>query len=1242
MGSVNADKEKVIVTVNRLLDRSGLSIEQVIARMQSAGIDLSRSVFENRFTTRVQQKPNIPPECLIALVASFTERLKPNERMTAHEAIELATTARLPFEQFQELRQFFVDSEFAAAFEQAISHIIGTRVYRTNGSMDANGAVHMDALATEEWGDAPDIGRFHGREDELLDLSDWVQLDKCRLVLILGMGGMGKTTLTKKLAEQVRPDFDYLFWKSLRNAPPIEEVVDECLRFLFGDQEVDPNFNISQRISLLVRRLRSRRCLIIIDGMEAILREGVAGDYLQGYEGYEELLQQVGQVAHRSCFLLTSREKPSNLALVEGPKSPIRTLELDGIGVDAARQILDGRKLLGDEEAWQQLVRGYSGNPMALKLASEPIDEVYGGDIHAFLKRTTPIFTDIRDLLDAHLSRLSTVLERSILYWLAIEREAIVPEILRTNFLKGVAEAELVDALRSLRRRSLIEHNASGLTLQNVVMEYMTERFVELMSNEIEAEMSFMLSDFPIMQVQTKEYIRNSQIRLILKPIVERVQQRVGRETLIDYLFSILERLRAEARASKTSNDGATSSVQSYAAGNILNLLTYLGVDLRHRNFSELVIRQADLRGVALQDVDLSHTDCRDTVFSQTFGSITSVDFSPDGRLVAAGIANGDIRVWEVNVQLPHINFSEHSDLVWAVAFSPSGRILASGSQDQSIRLWDIHTGECIARFMGHSEWVKDLAFSYSDTWLASCGNDGKICLWDYELGERLSAIDAHDGWIWSIAFSPDDRILASAGQDGLIKLWDTGTEECIQTLQAHNGPIRAINFSPEGSMVGTASFDHTVRLWMFDQEKQQIELYKTFNQHKNLVWSVTFSRDSLLCASAGDDQCVRIWRTDTGELLRTLQGHNNRVWDAAFSPDGRSLVSGSDDQTLRYWDVATGRSMHILEGYSNQIWTVTYHHQSSILAAGGDDNQIYLWQDPERAGQLDPPTILTGHSDRVRSVACSPNSAALVSGGDDQTIRIWDIENGKETARLNGHTSRIWSVAISPNGRTIASGSEDNTIRLWRMQSGRCFRILENESRVWSVAFSPDNALLASASDGHCVCLWTLHDGTPHIYLSGHEGRVWSVAFSPDGSKIASASDDQTVRIWDVQTGTCEKVLVGHTDLVWSVSFHPNGKQLISGGDDRTICLWDVESGACQRTYYAHTSSVLTIAFGANGTFFSGSADQFVRQWNVSTEQYVRELRADRPYERMNVTGLKGLTPVQIDTLKVLGAIET
>lgn len=155
----------------------------------------------------------------------------------------------------------------------------------------------------EDWGTAPDVSVFYGRQTELADLERWVVSDRCRLVAVLGMGGMGKTTLVTKLAQWIKNEFAYVLWRSLLNAPPLADILSDALKFLSDQQMLDLPDDPGRQISQLITLLRERRCLLILDNAETILQPGGrAGHYRAGYDAYGQLLRQPGRTTKAASY----------------------------------------------------------------------------------------------------------------------------------------------------------------------------------------------------------------------------------------------------------------------------------------------------------------------------------------------------------------------------------------------------------------------------------------------------------------------------------------------------------------------------------------------------------------------------------------------------------------------------------------------------------------------------------------------------------------------------------------------------------------------------------------------------------------------------------------------------------------------------------------------------------------------------------------------------------------------------
>jgi WD40 repeat protein len=1101
---------------------------------------------------------------------------------------------------------------------------------------------HSQALnhRHQDWGEAVDVSVFYGRTEELAVLEQWIVKDQCRILALLGMGGMGKTVLSVKLAEQIQEQFDYVIWRSLRHAPPLKELLAELILFLSDQQQPNLSETVDVQISRLINYLRSSRCLLVLDNVDAILGSSGASSrqYREGYEEYGELLRRLGTERHSSCIVLTSREKPKTLALLEGETLPIRTLPLAGLSAPEVSKIFQANGCFCHSETdWQSLRELYSGNPLALKIVSTTVRDLFDGSISEFLEQEAIAFGEINTLLDEQFHRLSEI-EKHLMYWLAINRELVTLAQLREDFVPTISPPKLLEALQSLGRRCLIEKSNRLFTLQPVVMEYVTEQFIERVyqeiigkdedtgvRNETNPSSSSLFLSHALMKATAKDYVRDSQIRIILAPLVARLVGKFKSKKDVEYqLHQILFGLRSQF----------ANSV-GYAGGNIINLLRQLEIDLRGYNFSHLTIWQAYLQNVNLQQVNFTYADLDKTVFTKIIGGVISVAFSPDGKLLATGDTNGQLCLWQVADGKQLLTCEAHDSWTLAVAFSPNGQILASGSIDLTVKLLDTRTGQCLKTLQGHIAYVDSVAFSPDGQTIASGSWDHTIRLWDIYTGQCLKIFQGHDNHVHSVVFSLDGQTLASGSLDCTVRLWDVQTGECIKTLQGHTSRVWSVTCSPQGKILASGSDDCTVKLWDIHTGK----CLKTFQGHTDSVKSVAFSPQGETLASASVDKTIKLWEVSTAQCRQTLQGHSNQIWSITFNPVGHTLASGGEEQAVKLWDTRTGKCLMTLQGYSNPIFSVAFNRESQTIVSGSEDGVMRLWN--VSTGECCH--TLQGHKKRIWSVAFSADDLILASGSEDRTVKLWDAHTGQCLQTLHEHTSWVWCVAFSPDSRTLASGSDDCTIKLWDSHTSQCFQTLQAHTSLVSVViFSPDGQTLASSSFDRTIKLWDVLTGQCLKTLHGHTGSIFSVTFSPDGQTLASGSLDQTIKLWDVRTAQCFKTLQQPSQIKF-IAFSPDGQTLASSGvDDQAISLWSVRTNQCFKTLQGHLKMVTSFSFSSDSqTLVSSSLDETIKLWDVNTGECLKTLRAERPYEGMKITGATGLTEAQKAILIVLGAVD-
>ena len=583
----------------------------------------------------------------------------------------------------------------------------------------------------------------------------------------------------------------------------------------------------------------------------------------------------------------------------------------------------------------------------------------------------------------------------------------------------------------------------------------------------------------------------------------------------------------------------------------------------------------------------------RDRLNNHTDG-IVSLDYSPDGKLIASASLDKTVKLWTKQGLLLK-TLRGHKEAVYSVSFSPDSKILAAAGVDKTIKLWNVSDGRLLKTISGHNQTVNSISFSPDGKIIASGSADQTIKLWNVSDGRLLKTLSGHNAGVISIIFSPNGNTIASASEDKTIKLWEVSDGKLLKTLSGHTNWVNSVTFSPDGKLIASGSADKTIKIWNSSDGK----LIKTILAHNDSVWSVRFSPDSKTIISASRDNTIKLWNLN-GVELETFKGHKKGVYSVIFSPDGKNIASASLDNTVKIWQRRESSLLEILTSGSG-VYGASFSPQEDIVASATAEGAILLWRRSD--GKL--LKTLIGHNKAIYSVSFNPQGNLLASASADKTVKVWNVNYQTLLYTLKGHSDEVNSVSFSFDGKMIATASRDRTVKIWHSSNGKLIHTLKGHSdEVYKVSFSPDSETIATASADKTIKLWNSRTGNLIKSIPAHDDWIYSVNFSPDGKFIASTSADKTIKLWRSSDNYLLHTFKGHQAEVYHTSFAPNSQIFASASEDKTVKIWQID-GTLLKTLPAHNAAVMSVNFSLDGKhIISGSLDNTAKIWSFDRQQ--------------------------------------
>ncbi len=1046
-------------------------------------------------------------------------------------------------------------------------------------------------------------------------------IEEKKILVLYGMGGIGKTTLlTGLIKEEI---FNKTAYFDLKNKDDFADVAKDILRDVFNETIL--NDDSQELIEKLVGYIEKNSILLVFDNMESIMDIGDnSGKILEEYRGYSDFFERILQIDSMSTIILSAREK---IMLGNRYYDKYALYKLEGITVSQAQVLLKDYKLKGDDVIWEYFVTSYSGNPMSLKIVAYEIKEYFNANIKTFLE-DPEIPHELEDLLNEQFERFS-FLEKIILFWCAVERGSINERFLCSKIV-GI---DFSPALMHRMFQNIVNHcfleaeqemediRLRFYHLQPVIMDFLSQKLVHILANEIEKCQPKFISYIPLVDTVAKEYILNTQKEMFLYPLKDSIL-RFGEIECNHYLTELCKKI---------------GNVRSYTVGNIISILSTYNEVISGWDFSSKFILNADLRHIKIVDCNFQNATFENVLLMHTFGNLIDAKFSYDDSLILGGATDYNIYAWDSRDLSFKFRLGDHTD--WVRSVDSNHRYIASASNDEYVCVYDYNDYSMIGKFHEGSRVRKVVLSKEPDEYVYSSG-DSKIihqwCLAD----SSCKTFVGHGNVIWDFEIIEINEIfyIISVSDDKTAILWSVQDGIGEKILEYSCG-IRTVKYDRKYQRLFMGCENGDIIVFSM-QNRNIIQILK---EHEGIVWGIDYDEKHEKLVSCSSDKHVIIWECSETRCCKrkVLDAHSSAIWNVHYNSDGTLFVTTGDDYEFKVWDANKYRMMYAVKGYTNLLRNIHVSNVNGTIYVAGDDTNI---REYDLTLQDKAKRFFSGHTNRVRHIDVSNDGKKMLSCGDDGSVILWNLVT-YEKKYYRGHEKRVWSVCFIDNTH-FASAGEENDIYLWETNKSNPIAFLRGHTNwIWDISYNATQKMLISAGEDNTCRLWDVQERKEIHCFVEHKKWLFAASFDVFGRYAITASADHTANIYDINKRELICTLSGHKGWVWSAIFIEENI-VATGSQDSTIRIWKIDyeqkMAICEKTLNKHTSWVVSLEYSKElKLLYSASADETVKIWSTDNYQYLGELQIDKPYDRMKIAGVKGLTDSEKLSMLRLGAEE-